>query len=95
MGVKQFSPKPGAKSGLPALPNNFTVVPPADGTKGTGSAPELAKAGSVGGNAAQKNDPKKNYAGKQTLVSTDIPSRVVGEQSKLPSLVQTKFNVRP
>ena len=95
MGVKQFSPVPGAKSGKPVLPNSFTVTPATDGTKGTGSAPELAKAGSVGGNAASKFDPKKNYAGKQTLVSTDIPSRVVGKQSKLPDKVQDNFNVRP
>lgn len=95
MSVKQFSPVPGAKSGKPSPPNSFTVTPPGQGTKGTGSAPETSKAGSVGGNAAQSHDPKKNYAGKQTFVSTDIPSRVKGEQSKLPSAVQTKFNVRP
>jgi hypothetical protein len=95
MGVKQFSPVPGAKSGKPVLPNSFTVTPSTDGTKGTGSAPETAKAGSVGGNAAQRFDPKKNYAGKQTFVSTDIPSRVKGAQSKLPDKVQTDFKVRP
>ena len=87
MGVKQYSPVPGAKSGKPVLPNSFTVTPSGQGAKGTGNAPELPQ-GSVGGNAAQKNDPKKNYAGKQTFVSKDIPSRVVGEQSKIPSAVQ-------
>ena len=94
MSVKQFSPKPGAKSGKPVLPNSFTVTPPGAGTKGTGSAPELEQ-GSVGGNAAQKNDPRKNYAAKQTFVSKELPSRVVGEQSKLPDKVQTNYNVRP
>ena len=93
MGVKQFSPVPGAKSGKPVLPNSFTVTPSGQGAKSTGNAPELPQ-GSVGGNAAQKNDPKKNYAGKQTFVSNEIPSRVVGEQSKLPDLVQD-FNVVP
>jgi len=87
MSVKQFSPTPGVKSGKPALPNNFTVTPATQGTKGTGSAPELEH-GSVGGNAAQKNSATKNYAGQKTLVSTDIPSRVVGEQDKWPERVQ-------
>ena len=94
MSVKQFSPTPGVKSAKPSPPDAFTVTPATQGTKGTGFAPELPH-GSVGGNSAQKFDPTKNYAGKKTLVSHDIPSRVKGEQSKLPSLVQTNFKVRP
>ena len=54
MGVKQYSPVPGAKSGKPVLPNSFTVTPSGQGAKGTGNAPELPQ-GTVGGNAAQKN----------------------------------------
>jgi hypothetical protein len=87
MGVKQYSPVPGSKSGKPVLPNSFSVTPSGQGMKSCGNAPELPQ-GSVGGNAAQKNDPKKNYAGKQTFVSKTIPSRTVGEQSKLPEKVQ-------
>ncbi|MHC4508158.1 MAG: hypothetical protein ACYTAO_04250 [Planctomycetota bacterium] len=96
MGVRQHGVRPPGASGKPSPPNSYGVKPSGKGTKSTGNAPETEK-GSVGGvpGRVSKHDPKKNYASGEVKVSKDIPSRVKGEQSKLPGKVQTGYNVKP